>query len=125
MAPALLALALTGAPAEAQNARQIIFHNDCPRPVRILIHHADGYRNWHPHAWWNFAPNERSYLLWDGRRLTQLDDHDLYFYAEATDGSRQVWDGNDTRVEWRGAQYNLRRARTGIDGGDLVVRLTC
>lgn len=125
LAALLLGLFLQSAPAAAQTARQIVFFNDCFRPVRIMISHADQPQGWHPHAWWSFQPNERSYLVWEGRRLLQLDKHDIFFLAEATDGSRVYWSGEDHRVQWEGRTYSLRRALTSVQGDDLEIRLTC
>ena len=127
LAGALLAswLLCAGAPAAAQNLRELVFFNDCDRPVRVLVHHAAEERAWTPHAWWTFQPRERSYLAWEERRLMHLDNHDLYFYAEATDGSRLVWDGRDAMAEWNGVQYPLRRATPAVIEGNLQIRLTC
>ncbi len=118
-------LFLLAAPAEAQNRRQIVFHNDCRRPVRVLVHITDNPGVYNTYAWWDFAPGERSYLQWQRVTLGQLDDHALYIYAEATDGSRVVWSGNAGTANWRGVQYALQQARVGVVDGDLVVRLTC
>lgn len=118
-------LLAAAAPAAAQNAREIVFFNDCSRPVRVMVHHASAERAWTARAWWSFRPYERSFLMWEQRRLVQLDNHDIYFFAEATDGSRLVWDGTAATAEWNGVQYPLRRATPSVVDGNLQIRLTC
>ena len=125
---ALSAAALTAmaGPAQAQVAREIFFHNDCASPVRFVISHADQSRNWHPHGWWNFsAHQEPTRLLVDDRPITQLDDHDLYFYAEATDGSGNFWDGSDHQATFLGTTFRMQKANMTVESGNLLIRLTC
>ena len=121
----LFGLLVQAAPVAAQTARQIVFFNECARPLRLMISHANRPQGWHPHAWWSFEPNERAYLAVDGQRLMQLDDHAIYFLAEATDGSGVVWSGEDHATQWDGQRYSLRRAVTGVVDGDLEIRLAC
>jgi hypothetical protein len=121
---ALLLVAWTE-PVRAQMRREIVFTNDCRRPVRILVHHADGYQNWHPHGWYYLPAFTSSTLRDRGVVLTQSDGHDLYYYAEPTDGSSGAWEGNDASVMHEGVRYSLLRANATVRGGSLNVRLTC
>ena len=126
--PATALLFGTVAPAPAQQLRREIWvENACKHSVRLLIHHADGYRNWHPHAWFNLAANTSTALRsTDNVILTQSDGHQLYIYATTTDGDHgHRWEGNDTSVQWEGWPYNLRQVPQTVVGGRVVVRLTC
>lgn len=110
----------------AQAKREITFNNECNHSVRILVHHADGYRNWHPHAWFYFKAYESgSFISNENVRLTQSDDHELYFYAEATDGSGKYWEGDDTYVVWEGIRYGLTKAKQVVRQGRTSVTLAC
>ncbi|NBC36082.1 hypothetical protein GTZ99_05865 [Novosphingobium sp. FSY-8] len=114
--------------ADAAPRRKIYIKNACNRPLQVLVHHADGWRNWHPHAWYQYEPGEGSYVNnSDGEKLTQMDDHDLYMYAETTDDRRTLrWEGGGPEVTWRGATYTTMKMNTSVDrDGDRVVRLTC
>jgi hypothetical protein len=110
--------------AQAQLQRRIIIQNDCNSAIRLLIRHADGYRNWHMHGWVNIDPYETTGLTSRGQRLTQSDNHTLYFYAESTDSRGYLWDG-DQYHEWNGVNYGLRRANVTAQGTELRTRITC
>jgi len=121
-----IGVAALPAPAHAQRNREIYVRNECPVPVRFLISHADQNRNWHPHGWWEFRPRQASTrLLVDDRVITQRDDHDLYFYAEATDNSGHLWEGTDHNATWVGVSYGMRRANMAVVDGGLQLSLTC
>lgn len=110
--------------AQAEIRRPIQVQSVCDRPLRIMISHADGYRNWHPHGWWVFQPKEGpKSLAVEGRVLTQLEDHELYFYAESTDGTFS-WEGG-TFVNFNGTRYPMRKATTVVERGNLVLILNC
>lgn len=96
---------LASTPAEAQARRRIAIANDCGRPVQVMVHHADAYHNWHPHGWYQYVANERyAYVKANGVQLTQLEDHNLYFYAETTDGGTpERWQAVGRRSSSRGA----------------------
>lgn len=105
--------------------REIWFRNNFRKRVRLMIHHADGYRNWHTHAWWSFAPYEGPLALALGRdRCLQRSDHSLYFYAECVDGT-SYWDGTPpfdddaVHVTWQGDGFRLRRAGYSVIGNRL------
>ncbi len=119
---------LASAPAEAQARRRIAIANDCGRPVQVMVHHADAYHNWHPHGWYQYAAYERyAYVKASGVQLTQLEDHNLYFYAETTDGGTpERWQGGGPEVQFKGGYYRTMKANTFVDrDGDLAIRLTC
>ena len=123
---AVTAVFVPAEPAHAQVARELWVKNDCPRPMRFIISHADAYRNWHTHGWWNFSANESAKALtWSGIRLTQLDNHDLYIYGETTDGSGQYWQGGDFHYEFSGNTYNMMKVPLSVVSGHLELRLTC
>lgn len=112
-------------PAIAQESREIAVENRCNRPIRVLIHHADQTRSWHPHAWFNFAAGEGpTALTSDGVTLRQLTDHELYFYAESTD-RRLVWEGNDSATTVGGQSYGLVKANTRVQRGRTQVTISC
>ncbi len=106
-----------------ETQRRIVFDNRCNAPIRLLVRHADGYRNWHIHGWYDLDPHEVTGLTSNGTRLTQSDNHTLYFYAESSDNRGYLWNG-DHNEEWRGTTYGSCVAarvaaatmlRTGID----------
>ena len=114
--------------AVAQARRKIVFANDCRRPVQLMVYHADAYRNWHPHGWYKFDAYETySYIRSSGVILTQLEDHNLYFYAETTDGGSILrWQGSGPEVTYQGGTYRTTNANTFVNSdGDIAIRLTC
>jgi len=125
---ALASLATFASDAHAAGRRNIYVRNACNRPIELLIDHADGYHNWHPHAWFRFAAGEGGYLRGsEGNILSQSEDHELYGYARTTDrGWPLYWEGNEQEVIWQGAAYKETKLNTTVDSdGDLVVRITC
>ena len=64
-----------------------------------------------------------SFIAVEGRVLTQLEDHELYFYAESTDGTFS-WEGG-TFVNFNGTRYPMRKATTVVERGNLVLILNC
>ena len=114
------------ATAQAQVRRYISFENRCNSPVRIYISHADGWRNWHPHGPFIMEARQGPIRLEANRiTLTQTENHDLYFYAEALDGSGDVWEGNDHVATYNGVTYRMRRATVTVTGGWLNASLIC
>lgn len=129
VASAVVMIAST-AGANAQAVRKIVIANDCSRPIQMMIYNASTYRNWIPHGWYKFAAYESySYVRSQGVILTQLEDHDLYFYAETTDGGTVTrWQNTSSgiSVEYQGGTYRTMKANTSInDDGDMAVRITC
>lgn len=127
VASAIALIASTGG-AEAQASRKIVFANDCRRPVQLMVYHADAYRNWHPHGWYKFAAYDTySYIRASGIVLKQLEDHNLYFYAETTDGGSVMrWQGGGPEVNYQGGTYRTTNANTFVNSdGDIAIRLTC
>ena len=113
------------APAQAQVRRYITFENACGLPVRLYVSHADGYRNWHAHGPFVLSAYQGATRLdANGIILTQTEDHDLYFYAETTNGT-VIWDGTAHAASFNGVTYMMRRAPVAVVGGELGTRLTC
>lgn len=126
---AALALGMTtffgSASAQAQTLRPIMIENNCYREIRLWVTHADGWRNWHGHGAYLFSAYEPAIALSDrGTRLMQRDDHNLYFYAEATDGSGVYW-GGDYPNTVNGTTYRMRQAEYSIERGAFVVQINC
>lgn len=115
--------------AGAQASRFIYIYNNCRRPIQLFVHHADQYRNWHPHGWYHYRPYEGTYIEANGVRLSQLEDHDLYIYAETTDNQATGrWQGtsDDPYVRFDGGGYRVRRMNYTVDNnGDYSVRMSC
>jgi hypothetical protein len=123
--PAVVLLALmTPNHADAQVRRNISIDSNCAKPLRIYISHADGYRNWHVHGPFEFSAYEGpTRLRVDDVVLTQTENHDLYIYAEALDGS-SIWSGNQN-FEYRGMTYSMTKAALTVVNGEARVNLTC
>jgi len=119
----------TGATKPASAAlHKIYVRNVCPRPVQVLIDNAEVEHTWQPHAWFQLKANEATYLTGpDGAKLSQLADHQLYFYAETTDSAEAMrWHGDGPEVQWQNMIYRTARITPVIDkDGDFVLRLTC
>ncbi len=114
--------------AHAQALRKIVFANDCNRSIQLFVYSADSYHNWQPHGWYKFDPNDSyAYIRANGSPLLQLEDHDLYFYAETTDGgSVKRWQGGGPQVNYQGGIFNTMKANTWVNNdGDIAVRITC
>jgi hypothetical protein len=113
-----------GSLAHAQDRPYISVDNDCEKPLRLYIQHADRYRNWHPHGPYIFAANEGPRRLEDnGVTLTQLTNHDLYYYAELLDGSGS-WSG-DYKVKYDGRILRMKKANPNLVNGQLRITLSC
>lgn len=110
--------------ATAQTQRDIMIENQCYKPLRIWISHADGWRNWHGHGPFDFSGNEPAIRIRaNGRILTQRDDHRLYIYGETLDGS-EIWDGDFPNTV-NGVSYNMREVNYSVDRGTYYVSFTC
>lgn len=126
---ALAALALspvataTPAMAQSQILRPILIENLCNRSVSLWVDHADGWRNWHPHGDFTIAPYASTYLQANGIRLNQRTDHDIFFYAESTNGTL-TWDGVYSRYV-NGYSLPMRRQSTVLKNGAFAITLTC
>ena len=120
----LLFVGFVPMPAAAQVKRYISLDSFCSRAVRIYISHADGVRNWHVHGPYNFAAYEGpTRLNNNGVTLTQTEGHEIYFFAESIDGSKQ-WQGS-YNFEFNGISYPMQKATLSIVGGELRVKLSC
>jgi hypothetical protein len=109
---------------QAQVKRNISIDSNCPKALRLYISHADGYRNWHVHGPFQFAPNEGPTKLKDnGVVLTQSENHDLYVYAESLDG-KTSWSG-DYSFEFNGLTFGMMKAALSLVNGEVRVNLTC
>lgn len=110
--------------AQAQDLRPIMIQNNCYKPIRMWVNHADGWRNWYSHGTFNFAGYEPSlYLTANGVRLLQRDDHKLYFYAETTDGGL-IWQGSyPTNVD--GYSLPMREANYSVQYAAYHIQITC
>ena len=79
-------------------------------------------------GWWRLAPDSTT-LLGDGQGGTVMSPRDLYYYAEATDGSL-VWtagEQDDSMVQPIGDKtYRFRRANNfALGSGEWLVTLVC
>lgn len=126
---ALIALALSPVPmavpaaAQSQVLRPILVENFCNRPVSLWIDHADGWRNWHSHGDFTIRAYSSTYLQDNGIRLKQRTDHDIFFYAESTNGTL-TWDGGFARTV-NGYSLPMRRQSAVLKNGAYVIQLTC
>ncbi|WP_375396967.1 hypothetical protein [uncultured Sphingomonas sp.] len=132
LAIASLVLTIASTPgAYAQALRKIAIANECSRPIQMIVYSANSYHNWQPHGWYQFVANDPySYVRTKGVILTQLEDHDLYFYAETTDGQAvlrwQDTSGASVNVEYQGGTYRMIKAKTFLnEDGDTALRVTC
>ncbi|PWR23882.1 hypothetical protein [Zavarzinia compransoris] len=122
----LAALQFVGTAAAQQPAtREIRVVNKCRLPINLLIEHADGYRNWHPHAWYRIDALASTGLKnKNGDLLRQSDGLSLYYYAESVNG-RYFWQGTDSSTTWNNTTYRLRKAATYVSEQRLTFELTC
>jgi hypothetical protein len=121
----VLAALPVAAPATAQSSvlRPILVQNFCNRAVNLWVNHADGWRNWHPHGDFFIPANSSRYLEDYGIRLNQRTDHDIYFYAEATNGSL-TWEGYDYHTV-NGFSLPMRRQSFILSNGAYALQLYC
>jgi hypothetical protein len=126
---ALVALALSPLPAaspalaQSQVLRPILIENLCNRPVNLWVDHSDGWRNWHTHGSFTVGAYASTYLSDNGTRLHQRTDHDIYFYAETTNGT-VTWDGTYMR-NVDGYTLPMRRQSVVLKNGAYAIRLGC
>ena len=113
----------TPASAQAQEVRPILVQNNCHRPVRLWINHADGWRNWHPHGEFTLPAYSSTYLEDNRVRLSQRTDHDLYIYAETLNGD-VTWQGNQMTVV-NGFNLPMRTINYSLQYAAYRVELTC
>lgn len=114
-------------PASAQSGvtREVRVQNSCRKPVRVLIHHAATNRNWVTRGWYELAGNDQPRLIRaNNQAIQQLSDHNIFYFAEARDGSVN-WGGEGTTATFGGVRYQMRRATPTIVNGDFLIRLTC
>ena len=116
---------VAASPAQAVE-RELYFENACAHPVRVLVSHAYDEDSWDAHGWYEFTGNEdASQLVEDDEPLTQLDDHQMFIYAETTDGSDIFWEGTDHYETFNEISYGMMRPALEVISGDLHVRLVC
>ena len=113
-------------PAQAQVNRQIWFSSSCPRPVRLFVHHQHGTGDWASHGWFDLQANQTLTMLQysAGNPLQHLDGRPLYFYAETTDNSGHLWEG-EFPATMNGVSYGLRQANLSMSGGRLQFAINC
>jgi uncharacterized membrane protein len=99
----------------------ITFFNRCrSTPLRLAIRFKNLSDQWETKAWYSLSPGEKA-------RLNGVDTKNrfLYYYAEATDGSRRVWSGNDTSVTIGGKTYKMKKIDIGPNIINWTQSLTC
>lgn len=104
----------------AQANNTISFRNACSSPFRLAIHFKNLSGQWETKAWFSFASGERA-------RLTGVDtnNRNVYYYAEATDGSGKIWSGNDTSQVIGGRSYSMKKFDIGPEATNWTQTLTC
>lgn len=51
------------------NGREFYFRNNCPYPIRLVMHYRELSGEWTTKGWWNFNANSGSYLASNGQRI--------------------------------------------------------
>ena len=123
---ALLLGAAFPSAAQAQVNRDIWFESSCPSPVRLFVHHQHSNGEWASHGWFELRANQQlTQLVYSGGNpLRHLDGYPLYFYAEATDNSGRLWEGNFP-AELNGVRYSLQQAILTMSGGRMKFGIRC
>lgn len=105
---------------ESASRNTIAFKNSCSRPLRVAINFKNLQNQWETKAWYILSPGQSA-------RLNGVDTKNryLYYYAETTDGSNIVWQGNDTSQTIGGRVYNMLQIDTGPSVVNWTQNLTC
>lgn len=106
-------------PVNAQSYDTITFHNRCSHPVQIAVRFMNPSGAWTTEAWYPFEPGEEAHL-----RGVQSTNQTVYYYAETTDGSDQIWSGNHA-IAIGSKTYNMTVFNTGENWGNHTMTLTC
>lgn len=72
---------------------QVHVKNDCLHPVQLALRYQDYKGIWHSDGWWSFDGQAGASLL-DGDSWLRLKSPTIDFYAETTDHSQLVWQGD-------------------------------
>lgn len=96
-------------------------HNKCNRPVQIALSYKDTDNRWKTKSWWQFDPFEQAFLMSGQQRLVTKNSA-YYFYAETTDGSSFVWQG-DNYLTVDGVKLGFRKGEDKQGHTEIV--LTC
>ncbi len=123
------ALSMATAPgaALAQAAqRELWVANNCRYPVRILYYHEHADGSWATHGWYTVPANQTapSQIVAGSRPLMHIDGRPLYFYAEATNNPKILWEG-DRYANFENINYGTLLAEVYSRGGNLNHTLGC
>jgi hypothetical protein len=110
-------------PAQAQDNRPVMFHNQCNAPVRLLVYHAEDPRRWQVNGFYTIAPNARTTLSVRGEMITHITGHSLFYYAELPNG--RTFGTAERNVPHNGASYAMSRATVTVNGGNNVFAVRC
>lgn len=119
-----LSILWTAAPAAAQDCRDVYIENACHKTVRIVVNSAARWHDWRNFGWYTIKRGVNTKLLSNDRPICHRLDHDLYFYAETTDG-KFYWEGDDYKAKFRGTTYPMRKASTTRYHGGSLIEITC
>ncbi len=122
----LAATAMLPSTASAQVNREIWFSSRCPSPVRLFVNHQHSSGDWASHGWFEASANQDLTMLTyaNGNPLQHIEGRPLYFYAEATDGSGRLWEG-EFSADLDGIRYSLQQAILSMSGGRLQFGINC
>ncbi len=103
-----------------QQFSTIYFKNNCNRPLQVAVYFKDISNKWQKKAWYSFAPKEGP------ARLSGVNTRNryLYYYAESTDGSDLVWQGNFSSYI-NNRLYSLQEINTGPSIARWTQTLSC
>jgi hypothetical protein len=121
---AVLATVSIAAPALAQDCRDVYVENSCHKTVRIVVNSAARWHDWNNFGWYNIDRGVNTRLLSNNRPICHRTDHDIYFYAETTDG-KIYWEGDDYNARFGGATYPMRKASVTRYHGGSLIEITC
>jgi hypothetical protein len=98
------------------------FHNECRRPVRVVIHFKDLRNAWRTAGWWDFSPRERAILRGADKVELRTNNSVWYYYAESTDGSGLSWRGEHP-VQYQDRWLHMKEAKD--EEGDSEWAVSC
>lgn len=111
-------------PKAASTRGYVYLRNTCGSPIRVALSYKNKSGEWEYKYWWRFDAYESDFLAVEGTRISS-DNSYFYLYADATDGSDWLWNG-DKRLDFGDMILETREMKLEKDrDGDWSLVLSC
>ena len=99
--------------------------NNCSHPVSLAVRYRNSDGDWATEGYWSIRPSQRTYLASDGAKI-RTKNALFYYYAETTDDSGLVWQGDHTVSANDGRELKMKTLDQSANAaGAMTINLSC